>query len=529
MATIYWLGMHYDPRNRFDVQNPENWLGGVLPTSDDDVVFDNGMPADMKSLPVSYNSITITSGFLTIDTMLFCPTITVDDNPIINIEHSAYIRGNISFLSHVESFSNLGSIDGNVTFSGVVGQFTNTGGITGDIKFHDTATYVSEHANGNVIGSNVGVQTAVVGYILHNHAMNLDISDGGGGREISLGGMKLSLFDAIRATGSNYQNDRITGADLADWMQGNAGNDTLNGNGGTDSLYGGDGNDVLNGGTGNDILDGGSGNDVYYVSDLNDQVIDSGGIDTVYCTAAEYRLAAGIETLVFEGAGSFLAIGNSSNNVITGSINSDTLNGSGGNDTMTGGQGNDVYVISSDLDVVVEAEAGGIDRIIRGNGDLSLFNYVNIENATLSGLRDLDLTGNNARNRLFGNEGDNVIFGAQGADVLYGRGGADVFLFKNIQESNISNQDRIMDFVQDVDLIDLHFIDAKTTINRNNSFIFIDTNEFGANGGASAGELRYEYRGGFTIVEGDINGDGIVDLSIALNGNYVLSDADFIL
>jgi len=49
-----------------------------------------------------------------------------------------------------------------------------------------------------------------------------------------------------------------------------------------------------------------------------------------------------------------------------------------------------------------------------------------IAQATLLGVKDLDLKGTTAANRLWGNAGDNRIDGRGGRDIIYGGGGDDV-------------------------------------------------------------------------------------------------------
>ncbi len=56
--------------------------------------------------------------------------------------------------------------------------------------------------------------------------------------------------------------DAYAARDLADYLDGGAGNDVILGGGGNDTLVGGSGNDVLQGGSGNDYLSGGYGNDI---------------------------------------------------------------------------------------------------------------------------------------------------------------------------------------------------------------------------------------------------------------------------
>src|SRR5205807_3914788 len=61
-------------------------------------------------------------------------------------------------------------------------------------------------------------------------------------------------------------------SDLADTLQGNAGNDVLNGGAGNDVMDGGDGNDALLGGDGNDVITGGAGIDVMKGENGDDQM-----------------------------------------------------------------------------------------------------------------------------------------------------------------------------------------------------------------------------------------------------------------
>ena len=44
-----------------------------------------------------------------------------------------------------------------------------------------------------------------------------------------------------------------------------------------------------------------------------------------------------------------------------------------------------------------------------------------------------------------------------------------------------------------------------------------------------AGELRYEFRDGVTVLEGDVDGDGGANGCIVLDGEIALTAADFIL
>jgi hypothetical protein len=89
-------------------------------------------------------------------------------------------------------------------------------------------------------------------------------------------------------------------------------------------------------------------------------------------------------------------------------------------------------------------------------------------------------------------------------------------------------RDIILDFVSGADKIDFRGIDAIAGTPANDSFSFISTNAF-SGGGASAGELRYFAEGGDTIIEGDVDGNGVADFQIQLAGRHTIVSADFLL
>lgn len=129
-----------------------------------------------------------------------------------------------------------------------------------------------------------------------------------------------------------------------------------------------------------------------------------------------------------------------------------------------------------------------------------------IENAVGTEVRDL-LWGNDVANHLSGGAGDDVLNGFAGADVLRGGNGADRFDFSNIELG-----DRIADFVSGTDQVDLRGTGV--------DFSWIGDAAFSH----TAGELRFA--GG--MLQGDVNGDGIADLSIGL-GSALLIQSDVLM
>jgi Ca2+-binding RTX toxin-like protein len=158
----------------------------------------------------------------------------------------------------------------------------------------------------------------------------------------------------------------------------------------TGSLDGTASSEIIVGGGNNDTINGNGGNDI---------VLANGGDDTI----------------------------------VTGSGN-DYIDGGAGADSMTGGAGNDTYVIddvtgtTTQRDRVVEsALGGGTDTVTSSNSslDLSASAFDNVENATLTGNSNLNLTGNGANNVLVGNSGNNTITwnALGGRDTVDGGGG----------------------------------------------------------------------------------------------------------
>ena len=124
-------------------------------------------------------------------------------------------------------------------------------------------------------------------------------------------------------------------------------------------------------------------------------------------------------------------------------------------------------------------------------------------------------------NFLNGNAGNDILTGGGGGDRLTGGAGADTFEFLSIADLPVgAGHDTITDFTQaDGDLIDLSAVAA-----------FHLTGNDGSDGFTGhAEELHFAQSNGNTIVQGDVNGDGVADFEIVLKGLIALKDTDFIL
>ncbi|HYE27642.1 MAG TPA: calcium-binding protein [Allosphingosinicella sp.] len=282
---------------------------------------------------------------------------------------------------------------------------------------------------------------------------------------------KLTNVTDFPFTGiGNALANEIKGNADVDHLYGAAGNDILNGGGGDDWLYGQDGHDTLNGGAGADTMAGGLNNDSYFVDNVGDVVTEqmNEGIDQVTVTLAAYTLTAYVENLTFAGTGDFAGTGNGLGNIILGQSGADTLNGAGGGDELRGGAGNDV---------------------------------------------------------LSGGDGDDVLFGGAGADLLTGGGGGDVFRFAAGETGTGAAADRIADFAQFFDKVDLRDIDANAGTAGDQAFSFIGTAAFSG----VAGQLRYMFDGTDTRLQGDCDGDAVADFELVFSGDVPLVSSDFYL
>lgn len=211
---------------------------------------------------------------------------------------------------------------------------------------------------------------------------------------------------------------------------GGSGDDDLTGNAGANRLAGDKGDDTLIGGAGNDLLVGGTGNDTASYA---------GTATTVRAnlTTGTASGGAGTDTLV----GIESLTGGDGDDTLTGNAGANWLKGGVGADSLIGGAGNDTYTFTVG-DTIIENPGEGTDTIRSTIGvDISAMglNLPNVENVTLTGAGNVNVTGNNAGNVIIGNSGNNnlsgnsdpdnedndKISGGAGDDVLNGGAGND--------------------------------------------------------------------------------------------------------
>ncbi|UZE21576.1 putative Ig domain-containing protein [Pseudomonas sp. B21-056] len=206
--------------------------------------------------------------------------------------------------------------------------------------------------------------------------------------------------------------------------------------------------------------------------------------------------------------------------MITGTDQADTLVGSSGNDTLdgdlgadslTGGDGNDIYVVDNAFDSVVETNtsASQIDTV---KASVSWTLGANLENLVLTGVSDIDGTGNERRNFITGNIADNVLDGAAGNDSMSGGDGDDTYYVDNTGDAVIeTNSNPLTGGIDSV-----HSRLAAYTLASNVENLYIDTPD-AANGTGNALDNTLFAGAGNNVLDGR-DGNDTVSFEQALAG-----------
>lgn len=227
----------------------------------------------------------------------------------------------------------------------------------------------------------------------------------------------------------------------------------INGNGNAlgNVITGNTGNNLIDGGAGVDTMIGGAGDDTFVVSEVADVVSENagGGSDEVQAWVSyDLSTSLNIENLTLLGT-AVNGTGNAGDNVITGNALGNILNGGGAvlGDTLIGGVGDDTYMISNNLDVIIEAAGDTADEVISSAASYTLAD--NVENLTLlAGAGDINGTGNNYDNLITGNAGNNILDGGAGDNTLVGGLGNDTYIVASESETIIENLAEGTDEVQ---------------------------------------------------------------------------------
>jgi len=236
----------------------------------------------------------------------------------------------------------------------------------------------------------------------------------------ALGGIDLVQSAVTFTLGANIEQLLLTGSASINGA-GNALNNRITGN---------NGSNVLNGLAGADTMLGGFGNDTYVVDntgDITGESSASGGFDTVQ-TSIAWTLLANLERLVMTGSSNINGAGNALDNVLIGNSGNNILNGFAGADILRGGLGDDTYIVDNIGDVAEENSGAGNDRV---QSSVSFTLGANVEELVLTGIAGINGTGNAGVNIINGNNGSNMLDGAAGADLMRGGLGDDIYSVDN--------------------------------------------------------------------------------------------------
>lgn len=289
-----------------------------------------------------------------------------------------------------DNFYDIGEARGNVTVT-----VTRNGAQTG--------TDTTEAAGGYDIGV-VTVNNSIVRFSGGGLAAPVSVTVLGGQQnaKVDLVGANTIFSSATAILGSGATNLKLLGV----------------------AALNGTGNELdnrLEGNSGANVLTGGAGNDTYVIG-AGDSIVEAAGSaggtrDTVVSSTLTLNLAsfANVENATLTGTAARNAIGTNGANVLSGAGNTAA-------NVLTGLDGDDTYIIGVGDTIV---EQGSItpslssDTIQTSALSISLANFANVENVTLTGSAVLSATGSQDRNVLNGatNSSANVLTGLDGDDT----------------------------------------------------------------------------------------------------------------
>ncbi len=363
--------------------------------------------------------------------------------------------------------------------------------------------------------------------------LGADYLDGGPGNDLLMFGLATTqgvLINMTAGWSSAGAGDfdtfvNIEGAELStfnDTVYGSANAEFFNGNEGLDQIYAGGGADTMGGGLGADTLFGEGGNDLIFTGAGADYISGGAGVDTVTMQNVTTQVVVSWSSLIMNTSSGYafvadaevLRLGSGNDIVTTWNTATPEIRGGLGNDWMAD------YASAGN-----SAGGGSNDRYFGEEGDDQLL-----------GLEGNDLLDGGVGNDFMaGGLGTDTLIGGAGFDWMAGGrnvagtasdGAQDRFRFLATTDSTGAQIDAVNDFQVGEDKIDLSAIDANTLVGGQQAFT-IGTMQSGV-----AGRLQIDVFGSYSLVRGDVNGDGLADISILVFGFGTgpnLTSGDFIL
>lgn len=178
---------------------------------------------------------------------------------------------------------------------------------------------------------------------------------------------------------------------------------------------------------------------------------------------------------------------------------------------------------------ILTDSANGTTLFFGGAGDDIIVATHNGNKYMDGGVGNDILYGGNQNDILIGGVGNDVLIGGNGMDIMSGGNSnayMDTFYFNSVADSaRGANHDVILDFNK-TDMVVLALIDANTNVAGDQNFTWIGSGNFTG----VAGQLHMKAEGGgFTLIEGDVNGDKVADLQISIHADHALTGVDFLL
>ncbi|MBK8373571.1 MAG: hypothetical protein IPN50_14110 [Sphingomonadales bacterium] len=292
-----------------------------------------------------------------------------------------------------------------------------------------------------------------------------------------------------------------------------------------ETINGLDGNDVLSGGGGIDTINGGNGDDIITLALANSGSFVHGGADTDTLQLIGGSISVGgissIEAIILFGGANIILTGAQ---FATGLASNTALSGTG---SITVNMTASVNFLASGMNF-----ASGATTVVNGTSgiDIIKLGLGTSTGNTVNGGDGVDqIRGSNGVDTINGQVGNDKIMSLGGADILTGGSGADQFRYFSDSDSGLgANADRITDFLSGTDKLNFLLIDPDPLTVGDQAFLFVDTLAFTNTGVA---QIRWVDLGADLRVEADVNGDGVADMHILLQGAgaQVLTAADFIL
>jgi Ca2+-binding RTX toxin-like protein len=239
--------------------------------------------------------------------------------------------------------------------------------------------------------------------------------------------------------------------------------------------------------------------------------------------------------------GADLLIGGEARDNIQGGLGADVLYGRGGADVFRYASVSDStdaqrdviptgdFVTGSDV-IDLSAVAGAGVGIVRYAGSSFIYfapdsggvcqgmivvgGVVQASDIQTSGVVDMRMLGSAGADTLLGGLGADVITGLGGADTLAGRAGNDVFVYTALSDSTVAASDTLIDFAPTGDVIDLSAIDANSLVGGNQAFTWATS----FSGAAGEAVLTYDAPTNQTTLRVDVDGDGVADMRVLING-----------